>query len=54
MLNASKVLTLAALELLTNPNEVRAAREEFERQKGKEEYRSRLPADFRPNLEYRK
>jgi len=54
MLNAAKVLTLAALELLTNPAEVRAAREEFERQKGKEEYRSRLPADFRPKLEYRK
>lgn len=54
MLNAAKVLTLAAAELLTNPAEVRAAREDFERQKGKEEYRSRLPADFRPNLEYRK
>lgn len=54
MLNAAKVLTLAALELLTNPSEVRAAREEFERQKGKEEYRCRLPADFQPKLEYRK
>jgi aminobenzoyl-glutamate utilization protein B len=54
MLYASKVLTLAALELLTNPADVQAAREEFERQKGKEEYRSRLPADFKPNLEYRK
>jgi aminobenzoyl-glutamate utilization protein B len=54
MLNAAKVLTLGAVELLTNPAEVRAAREDYERQKGKEEYRSRLPADFKPNLEYRK
>jgi aminobenzoyl-glutamate utilization protein B len=54
MLNASKVLTLGALELLTNPAEVRAAREAFEKSKGTEEYRCRLPADFRPNLDYRK
>ncbi len=54
MLVAAKVLTLGALELFTNPDEVRAAREAFERSRGKEEYRSRLPADFKPNLEYRK
>ena len=33
MLNASTVLTLGGLGLLTNPAEVRAARESFERQK---------------------
>jgi hypothetical protein len=47
-------LTLTAIELLTNPAEVRSAREDYERQKGKQEYCSRLPADFKPNLEYRK
>jgi aminobenzoyl-glutamate utilization protein B len=54
MLNASKVLSLAALELYQNPELVQAAHENYDKRKGTTVYRSRLPNDFKPKLDYRK
>jgi aminobenzoyl-glutamate utilization protein B len=53
MMNAAKVLALSALDLLTDPREVAAAKKSFAERKGKQEYRSRLPAEQKPPLNYR-
>jgi len=39
--------------LLTNPGLVKEAREDFERRRAGFEYRSRIPADQKPELNYR-
>jgi aminobenzoyl-glutamate utilization protein B len=53
MLLAAKALTLTALELLTDPEQLKAARADFQARKAGAEYRSRLPADASPPLDYR-
>lgn len=53
MVVAAKVLALSAWELLTTPAEVEAARESFKKRSQGREYKSRLPADQKPPLNYR-
>lgn len=53
MVVAAKTLALAALDLLTTPAEIAAARASFEKRRSGLEYRSRLPADQAPPLHYR-
>ncbi len=53
MLVAAKTLALSALDLLTTPAEIAAARQSFEKRRSGFEYRSRLPADQKPPLNYR-
>lgn len=53
MVVAAKALALSGLELLTTPAELAAARESFEKRKAGRSYRSRLPADQKPPLNYR-
>jgi aminobenzoyl-glutamate utilization protein B len=53
MVVAAKTLALSALDLLTTPAEIAAARASFERRRAGQEYRSRLPADQAPPLHYR-
>ena len=53
MVIAAKTLTLATLELLTNPNEIAAAKESFEKRRAGKSYHSRFPKDQRPALNYR-
>ncbi len=50
---AAKALAWSALELLTVPAELAAAKESFEKRKAGRTYRSRLPADQKPPLTYR-
>lgn len=54
MVVAAKGLALAGLELFTNPAERAAAKESFEKRRAGRTYRSRLPADQKPPLDYRK
>jgi aminobenzoyl-glutamate utilization protein B len=53
MVVAAKTLALSGIELLTNPGLVKEAREDFERRRAGFEYRSRIPADQKPALNYR-
>jgi aminobenzoyl-glutamate utilization protein B len=53
MVVAAKALALSGLELLTTPAELAAAKESFEKRKAGRSYRSRLPADQKPPLNYR-
>jgi aminobenzoyl-glutamate utilization protein B len=53
MVNAAKVLALSAIDLLLDPKEVEAAKASYAKRKGQHEYRSRLPADQKPPLNYR-
>ncbi|HEX7899481.1 MAG TPA: amidohydrolase [Planctomycetota bacterium] len=53
MVIAAKALALSGLELLTNPAELAAAKESFEKRRAGRTYRSRLPADQKPPLTYR-
>ena len=53
MVVAAKVLALTAWDLLTTPSHVEAARESFRKRSEGKEYRSRLPADQKPPLNYR-
>ncbi len=53
MVVAAKVLAISALDLLTNPEEVAAAKKNFAERKAGKEYRSRLPAEQKPPLGYR-
>jgi aminobenzoyl-glutamate utilization protein B len=50
---AAKALALSALELITNPAELAAAKESFDKQRAGRSYRSRLPAGQKPPLNYR-
>jgi aminobenzoyl-glutamate utilization protein B len=54
MVNAAKVLALTAADLFTQPEQVSSARENFEKQRAGKEYRSRIPSDQKPPIEYRK
>jgi len=53
MVVAAKTLALTALDLLEDPGPVESARVSFNKQRAGYEYRSRIPADKRPPLNYR-
>ncbi len=53
MMVAAKTLALSAMDLMTDPAQVAAARASFEKTKGTRQYRSRIPADTPPPLNYR-
>jgi aminobenzoyl-glutamate utilization protein B len=53
MVVAAKTLALSTMDLLTNSKLVEDARTSFEKRKGRNEYKSRLPADQKPPLDYR-
>ena len=54
MMVAAKTLALTAFDLLTTPGHVGAARESFERALGRRAYRSRIPPNAKPPLDYRR
>jgi aminobenzoyl-glutamate utilization protein B len=53
MIVAAKTLALTAMDLFTDPAELKAARASFEQRRAGHEYRSRIPADHKPPLNYR-
>ncbi len=53
MVLAAKVLTMTALDLFADPRQVQAARANFDEKRAGHEYKSRLPADQKPPLNYR-
>jgi aminobenzoyl-glutamate utilization protein B len=53
MLSAAKVLALTTLDLATDPKNIEAAKAAFEKRRAGFTYRSRLPADAKPPLNYR-
>jgi aminobenzoyl-glutamate utilization protein B len=53
MVVAAKTMALTALDLFMNPDELRAARASFEQRRAGYEYRSRIPAEHKPPLNYR-
>jgi len=53
MLVAAKTLALTAVDLFTDPAELKAARASFEQRRAGHEYQSRIPADHKPPLNYR-
>lgn len=53
MLVAAKTLALSALDLLTDPKQVEAARASFNQRRAGHEYKSRVPASQKPPLNYR-
>ena len=53
MMVAAKTLALSAMDLLTDPARVAAARASFEKARGDRQYRSRIPAASAPPLGYR-
>jgi aminobenzoyl-glutamate utilization protein B len=54
MVVAAKTLALSAVDLFTDPAEVAAAKAAFEKRRAGVEYKSRVPADHKPPLDYRK
>ncbi len=50
---AAKTLTLTAIDLLNDPKLVEAAKADFNKRKAGYEYRSRIPANQKPPLNYR-
>jgi aminobenzoyl-glutamate utilization protein B len=53
MLAAAKTLALSAVDLFTDPAELKAARASFEKRRAGHEYQSRIPAEHKPPLNYR-
>ena len=53
MVVAAKSLVLTAVDLFTDPKQVDAAKASFEKRRAGYEYRSRVPADHKPPLNYR-
>jgi aminobenzoyl-glutamate utilization protein B len=53
MVVAAKTLALSAMDLFTDPAQVKAARASFEKRRAGVEYKSRIPADMKPPLNYR-
>jgi len=54
MVVAAKTLALSAVDLFSDPAEVAAAKAAFEKRRAGVEYKSRVPADHKPPLDYRK
>jgi aminobenzoyl-glutamate utilization protein B len=50
---AAKTMALTAIDLLLNPDHVTSAKQNFQERKGDHVYRSRIPADQKPPLNYR-
>jgi aminobenzoyl-glutamate utilization protein B len=53
MVVAAKTLVLTGMDLFTDPKQVEAAKASFEKRREGHEYRSRVPADQKPPLDYR-
>lgn len=53
MMAAAKVLALTAIDLVTDPKQIEAAKASFEKRRAGFTYRSRVPADAKPPLTYR-
>ncbi len=53
MMVAARTLALTAMDLMTDPAKVSAARTSFEKTKGSQVYKSRIPASSGPPLKYR-
>ena len=53
MVVAAKTLALTALDLFTEPKQIQAARASFDKRRAGHQYRSRIPADQKPPLDYR-
>ncbi|HYL78633.1 MAG TPA: amidohydrolase [Bryobacteraceae bacterium] len=53
MVVAAKTMALTALDLFTNPEHIKAARASFDQRRAGYEYRSRIPAEHKPPLNYR-
>jgi aminobenzoyl-glutamate utilization protein B len=53
MVVAAKALALSAMDLFTDPAQVKAARASFEQRRAGHEYKSRIPAEHKPPLDYR-
>jgi aminobenzoyl-glutamate utilization protein B len=53
MVVAAKTMALTAIDLFTNPEHVKAARASFDQRRAGYEYRSRIPAEHKPPLNYR-
>jgi hypothetical protein len=53
MVNAAKTLTLSALDLLTKPELVAAARASFDKRREGKTYQTRFPKTQGPALNYR-
>ncbi|HLK20713.1 MAG TPA: amidohydrolase [Bryobacteraceae bacterium] len=53
MVVAAKTLALTAMDLFTDPAELKAARASFDQRRAGHEYQSRLSADHKPPLNYR-
>jgi aminobenzoyl-glutamate utilization protein B len=53
MVVAAKTLVLTAVDLYTDPAKVQAAKASFEQRRAGYEYKSRIPADHKPPLNYR-
>jgi len=53
MMVAAKTLALTAMDLFTDPAQVKAARDSYEKRRAGFEYKSRVPADQKPPLNYR-
>ena len=53
MVNAAKVLVLSAMDLMTTPQLISDAKASFVKRKAGKEYKSRLPTDQKPPLNYR-
>ncbi len=53
MLIAAKTLALSAIDLMTDPKQIEAARASFNQRRAGYEYKSRVPATQKPPLNYR-
>jgi len=53
MVVAAKTLVLTGVDLFTDPKQVEAAKASFQIRREGHEYRSRVPADQPPPLDYR-
>lgn len=53
MILAAKTLTMTAIDLLQDPKLIEAAKADFNKRRAGYEYRSRIPADQKPPLNYR-
>ena len=54
MIAAAKTLALTTMDLLLEPQQLAAAKQNFVQRKSGNDYRSRLPAEQKPPLDYRR
>jgi aminobenzoyl-glutamate utilization protein B len=53
MVVAAKSLVLTAVDLYTDPKQIEAAKASFEERRAGYDYKSRIPPDHKPPLNYR-